>query len=159
MPRMIEGDVLEPEDEVIRLLKRELAEVRRELDEGRANASHKEGQALAAVKALRKVFQPMYRTLQMVFGEIDAVVADADGAFTDVPSAARSVWDSWIQKLGVSTAPARLIQALLQHQALNVPQIKVAIKVGDNTAYSAIKRLTGLGLLDKSGGRYSLKKL
>lgn len=161
-PRMIEGEVEDPESEIVRLLERELAEVRRELAQERADASHREGQALRAVKELRRQLLPMYRAFQAVFGELDAVVSDAEDARETAPGAGdrvRSVWDSWIQKFGPGSTSGRFILALLDHGALSAKQMKVVAKMADQTVYDTARKLSGLGLLVKNGSKYSLKQL
>ncbi len=162
-PRLIEGHVEEPENEIVRLLERELAEVRRELAEVRAEASRKEGQALKAIQELQKVLRPVYRGLQLVFGEIEAVVGEV-GAEPAAPQSGptdrvRRLWESWKVKLGAGSAAARFIDALLEHGELSTAQMKAAGKMGTNTVYRCATKLKGLGLLNDAHGRYSLRSL
>ncbi len=162
MPKMLEGDVLDPEDEVVRLLKRELADVRRELEEERAAGSRKESQALAAIKALRKTFLPMYRTLQVVFGEIDAVVTEAEsaGVSSSQPSdRIRNHWATWQQKFGHGSLSSRFIGALLEHGPLDSSQMRAAARMGTQSVYDTFNKLKKLALVEKTGSKYSLTQL
>jgi hypothetical protein len=114
------------------------------------------------LSALRRQLGPLYRALQAVFGELDVAGVEGGGGESTTSSSTpkvTAVWESWKQKLGSNTAPARVIDALLQHGELNVAQLKVAAKMANQTVYDSIHRLNKLGLINKNGGKFSLKTL
>ena len=67
------------------------------------------------------------------------------------------VWKSWQEKM--PGFPAKFIEVLLEHGEMTVPQLKIAAHCGSNTVYGVISKLHGLGLINKNGGKYSLKEL
>jgi len=157
--RLLEGAtdaevVTDPNDE-IEALQQDNADLRRELSRAiQAKRASEQG-----LSALRKQLTPLYRALQAVFGELDAAGVDDSGPANNATPRVSAVWESWKQKLGTNTAPARVIDALLGHGELNVAQLKVAAKMANQTVYDAIHRLNKLGLINKNGGRFSLKQL
>ena len=158
--RLIEGQVEDVRDRRIRdleaqvdLLQRLVVEAQDETRQYRANTDD-------AFARLRQQLSPLYRALQGVFGELDAAGVDEPaGQSSPVKARAAAVWESWQQKLGASSAPARVIEALLAHGELNVAQLKVAAKMATQTVYDATSKLNRLGLITKNGGRISLKAL
>lgn len=129
-------------------------------------------QARAAIKGLQQVLSPLHRSLRALFGEIEPVVGEvphttnlshngggeSDANLQHAPSTGvRAIWESWISKLGGK--PAEIIRVLLEHREMTVPQLKVATHSAANTVYNNISKLSGLGLINKNGGRYSLKEL
>lgn len=66
-------------------------------------------------------------------------------------------WELWKQKLGGTTAPARVIQALLEHGPLNRTQLRSAAELGWSTLDAATARLKNLSLIEKVGDRWQLK--
>ena len=149
---MLEGQVaVDNRDEIIsslrqenRRLSDEVLEVRRELRE-----------AHAAVAALRTQLHPLYRALQAVFGEMEHVAAGEIPAPNNPRVSA--VWESWKQKLGGMSA--KFIDALLLHGEMSVAQLRVAMQCRQQTVYDVSSKLGKLGLLNKNGGKYSLKQL
>lgn len=110
-----------------------------------------------AVRNLRRYLQPLYAALQAVFGEMDSAFPDDESPSLRVNTKAASVWESWKQKLGGKKS--EVIQALLDHGEMNVAQLRVATHSGQQTVYDVTSALFRLGLLNKNGGRYSLKQL
>jgi hypothetical protein len=52
------------------------------------------------------------------------------------------------------------LRTLLEHGApMSAPQLKVATHSGSSTVSETLRKLQDLGLLDKNGSMYSLKKL
>lgn len=163
--RLLEGDVLEagpdPEVEVLRAetrqLRRELADAQRETDRAREDAAR-------ALSMLRRQLSPLYRALQAVFGELDAACV-GDEPLAATPSGAapvrsdreRTVWEAWKQKLGVG--PAKVIDALLLHGELSTQQLAIATGYHRNTVPQYVSALYRAGLINKNGGRFSLKHL
>lgn len=149
------GEVVDERDSRIEVLEQELDELRDENRGLKAALRAKDGESQRAVAALRSVLAPMYQALKMVFGELDAIgVAEA----TEAP-ASTSAWATWQQKLGASSPASRMIGVLLDHGPSTTKQIQAAAKMGEATVYKAASKLGQLQLVEKSGGRYSLKKL
>lgn len=156
----------------------ELRAENRRLRTDLAAAQNAEAQALRAgrqaqesIRMLRQQLGPLYKALQAVFGEIEAAgVPEGPQTLTEAAAQGRpypvgqdirvvAVWESWKQKLGPTSSAARVIDALLVHGEMNVAQLKVAAKMATQTVYDAASKLNRLGLINKNGGRYSLKKL
>lgn len=157
---VLRGQVVDDRDTEIEQLRDDNRRLRRELTIANGEIARAKADSARALGALRKQLAPLYRALQAVFGELDAAGMDE----MPIESSGREprvsqVWESWKSKLGGDTAPARVIDALLQHGELNVAQLKVAAKMANQTVYDSIHRLNKLGLINKNGGRYSLKQL
>lgn len=130
-------------------LREELRRVRADLAEARRGTAH-------ALGALRKQLNPLYRALQSVFGELDAVGLD-DSQPAAMPSRTSAVWENW--KSRMPGRPAQIIDALLLHGAMNSTQIAIAIGIHRNNVPPLIFKLNKAGLIDKNGTKYSLKQL
>ena len=147
--------VYDARDQRIDELKQELAEVRQLLDIARAERDRAQREGYKAMAELRKVLTPLHRALKMIFGELDA--AGVEEPITGTGETRISpIWASWKAKM--PGRPAQFIDILLEHGEMNIPQLKVAAKCGDNTAYQTISKLHSVGLINKAGGRYSLKQ-
>lgn len=159
--RLLEGAVdAEPIDDAsdeihdlagqVRDLQAQLRDTKRELMQRERETAH-------ALGALRKQLSPLYRALQAVFGELDAVgIEDSPGAAPN-PSRTSAVWESW--KSRFPGRPAQVIDALLLHGALNQTQIALAVGMTRNNVPQLIFKLNKAGLIDKNGDKYSLKQL
>lgn len=162
-PKLLEGDVIEnptPELERLRNLTRSLTEqlndAMRENDELRKRVSV----ADAPIASLREKLEPFYKLLQAVFGDIDEIDPTPSGEGESrgkVDNRVRAVWESWKSKM--PGAPAEIIDALLTHTSANATQLKVICKRDIKTIYSAISRMKNAGIIEKNGGRFSLKQL
>ena len=108
------------------------------------------------ISALRRQLTPLYQALRIVFGEMDAIGEDTRENAAVNPKVS-AVWESWKQKLGGKQA--EFIQALLEHGSMTAIQLKVATHTGTSTVPQVIYKLNTLGLIDKNGGKYSLKQL
>jgi hypothetical protein len=160
------GDVLPVDDQEIEALRAEVRRQQRLAADAQVEAKRAKEDAERAMGALRRQLSPLYRALQLVFGELD----DA-GVGEDAPSGHASgervaddtreakVWAEWKQKLGAGSAASRIIDGLQTHGGSTVKQLKVICKASENTLYPALSRLSGLGLIEKSGSRYSLRQL
>ena len=101
---------------------------------------------------------PLYRALQAVFGELDHAGVD-DGPSVSSPAQnprTSAVWDSWKSKVG---AAGKLIEALRLHGEMNTQQLAIATGLHRTTIPKHIYTLNKAGLLNKNGGRFSLKSL
>lgn len=171
VPRLLEG-VVEPDadhEATVASLRAELRGLRAELAEARATADTARQDALGATRAiarLRRQLDPLYTALQAVFGEIEAggvtesqpPYAVAGGpASAGVDARVASVWEAWKSRL--PPACGKVIDALLTHGELTQAQLKVAARLGTSTVSDAIYKLNKAGLINKNGGRVSLKAL
>jgi hypothetical protein len=123
-----------------------------------------------AVKELREEFEEYQRQAQLAFGRMQEQInvlrsglriASGDEV-TTVPLGGTAPqfdpkWEMWKQKLGASTAPARVIGALLDHGPLNRAQLRQAAEMGWSTLDAATARLKNLSLIEKVGDRWNLK--
>lgn len=152
--RLLEGQV-DPED--VGELHEEIRELKTELAAARLEAAHAKREAGRALSNLRHQLSPLYKALQMVFGELDAAGIE-NGAMPATPNTRTSaVWESW--KSRMPGGPAKIIDALLLHSEMNTQQLAIATGVHRNSIPAMIWKLNKAGLLNKSGGRFSLKQL
>lgn len=163
MTRLIEGVVEDPHAQRITELEAELRKVRRERDDAERAAGRAQEDTSRALAMLRQQLSPLYRALQAVFGELDAAgVPDtapsaAPGAGPSADARVSAVWQAWKGRL--SPACGKVIDALLLHGELNSAQIKVAARLGTSTVSDSVYKLNKAGLINKNGGKFSLKQL
>lgn len=155
MPALLEGVVEEPRQPIVLALEAEIGRLNRELRETRAELARARAESAHAVAALRQQLSPLYRALQAIFGELDAIGDDAPAPASDARM--QAVWASWKSKLG--SGPAKVIDALLLHGEMNTQQLAIACGVNRNTIPNWIVTLNKAGLINKNGGRFSLKSL
>ena len=142
------------------LLRRKIERLEAELDsahEALRAAREQSAASNRALKNLRKQLEPWYRALQSLFGELDAASIGSDDGEDSINPRAANVWKSWMQKLGGKQA--EFIQAMLEHGEVTVAQLKVMTHSGSTTIPQIIYKLNKLGLINKNGGKYSLKEL
>jgi hypothetical protein len=144
-----------------RELERENAQLRDELEIARSEAEAGKRQA-RAVANLRKQLGPLYRALQMVFGEIEAVSSDEPTATASAPQAAPSdrvakIWESW--KARFPGKAAAIIDALLLQPGMNQSQLAIAVGCHRASVPDLVYKLNKAGLLRKEGNNYFLKNL
>lgn len=151
--------VFDARDEQIASLQAEVRRLRSDLAAAKADADEAHQNASRAVSALRKQLSPLYRALQLVFGEIDAFGVEDVSA--PPPNAgnprATAVWESWKSRL--PGGPAKIIDALLLHSDMNAAQLAIATGIHRNSISQMIYKLNRAGLINKNSGRYSLKSL
>lgn len=131
-------------------LTREISDVRQELQRERLKNSTIE----RGVQKLREVLGPLYNGLQMIHGEIDAMGLE-DSTPKTAPKSA--IWEDWKQKLGGK--PAEAIDVLHLHGEMNAVQLRLHLHCGNDYIYNVISKLNKAGLINKNGGRISLKEL
>ncbi len=152
MPQLqLEGRVDDPY-QTIESLTEELSQRDAELRaERRKNAGVEAG-----VRDLRGILGPLYKALRLVFGEIEAmgVTDGANGAASPRNSAA---WEQWKQRLGGATA--RAIDALMVHGEMNQTQLRIILGCATRTVTNVVAALNQAKLIDKNGGKISLKQL
>lgn len=156
---MLEGNV-DNRDHIIEQLQAEVAELNDQLVIAKAETARAQRASGAAVSNLRRQLAPLYQALQAVFGEMEAIPdtgAPAGSTGTATNSKVDAVWESWKRKLGGKAAV--FIDVLREHGEMNVAQLRVAAQCGQQTVYDTIAKLHKVGLINKNGGRFSLKQL
>lgn len=159
MTLFIEGDVQDvqlPRGAELADLRAEIAQLRTALADANRETMRAKREAAQAVAALRQQLSPLYRALQAVFGELDAAGTDEDAPPADT-SRTSKVWESWKSRLGGGSA--KLIDALLLHREMNTQQLAIATGLHRNSIPRLIYSLNQAGLINKNGGRFSLKSL
>lgn len=100
---------------------------------------------------------PLYRGLQEVFGELDVSgITDTEPGHS---SANHAVWDQWKVKLGANSLLAKAIDSLLLHKELNRTQLRIQLGCATGSVTNVIVALNKAGLINKNGGKISLKQL
>lgn len=158
--RLLEGAaevVSDPNDE-IESLHQEISDLRRELSAARREAQDAKRETAHALGALRKQLSPLYRALQLVFGELDAAGID-DTASSPVSGNSRTaaVWQAWKDRIGGQ--PAKLIDAFLLHGEMTSGQIAIAIGIDPKNVAQVVHKLNKASLIQKNGNKFSLKQL
>jgi len=155
-PLMLEGQVMpDPVDDRVARLEEENQELKHELLRLQQQVLAAKSEAARSVAKLRQTLKPLYDSMRLLFGEMDAI-----GGGEETPavgSREQRVWESWKAKLGGMSA--KFIDALLMHGELSVAQLRVAMQCRQQTVYDTASKLGKLGLLTKNGNKYSLKKL
>lgn len=136
----VNAEYVDSPDVRIDKLEREVASLRRELE---AMGS--------AIIQLRHQLAPL-DVLRQAFG--GAVVEDTTPT---ADTRIQAVWHSWKQKLGGSCG--KVIDALLLHGEMNTRQLAIAVGLHRTTIPALIYKLNQAGLINKNGGRFSLKQL
>jgi hypothetical protein len=110
------------------------------------------------VSRLREALTPLYSGLQMIFGEIDSTgVQAAATATSGLDPRKAAVWEDWKRKMpGI---PSRFIEALMLHGELTQTQLRLHAKCAQGSVAGVVSQLWKAGLINKNGGRISLKEL
>lgn len=153
--RLLEGSVEDERDTRIRELENDVRDLHRRLLAAEGSAAAARREAGHALGGIRKQLTPLYRALQAVFGELDAAGVDEGGAAPD--SRTDAIWQSWKSRLGPQCG--KIIDALLLQPDMNTTQLAIAIGTNRNNIPSLIFKLNKAGLINKSGGRFSMKSL
>lgn len=160
--RLLEGEVVDnPQaDEVARLrdLNRTLTrELHDALDENE-RLRKRVATADVPVARLREKLAPFYQLLQAVFGDIDELSPDASSSpGAAVPPKNAAVWEAWKGRL--PTGAGKIIDALMKHGDANTQQLSILTGLHRNSIPRSIYELNKAGLINKNGGRFSLKVL
>jgi hypothetical protein len=130
-------------------LQDELADAKLRIQESRNQAAR----ALHVQAKLRQQLEPWYSALRNLFEDLPG-----DPGSPDVATAALDKrWETWIVKLGGKQS--EFIRAMLDHGAMTREQLKISTHSGSSTVDFVLRKLKELSLIDKNGGRYSLKQL
>lgn len=107
----------------------------------------------AGVGELRSILSPLYKALQMVFGEMDAMHVDSGAS----PAKNSAAWEQWKKRLGGSAA--RAIDALMVHGEMNQTQLRIILGCATRTVTNVVGALNQAKLIDKRDGKIRLKEL
>lgn len=147
-----------PDAAELRELREENARLSIALKHANAEAAQARTDTNRALSALRKQLSPLYRAIQAVFGELDAAgVEDGTGPTQPVDARTAKIWESWKTRLGPTCGKA--IDALLLQNDMNQQQLAIAVGISRQHASNIISKLNTTGLINKNGGRISLKQL
>lgn len=149
MNEMIQHD---DRDTIIAGLREQLRQTREELAQERS----KGGQVERGAQALRTVLTPLYGALQHIFGETEAMGIPELAQTAPGPKKS-AAWDSWKQKLSGSAAKA--IDTLMIHGELTADQLRIHLGCATRTCYNIIGELNHAKLINKNGGKVSLREL
>lgn len=165
--KLLEGEIVPDVDPEIERLQVANRQLRRDLDDARLETRRAREDADRALSALRRQLSPLYRALQMVFGELDAAgVTDTPSVAAGASAAAtvnsgdprvQAVWEKW--KSHLPGYPARIIDALLIHGEMNTAQLAIAAGCKRQRISEGMVKLNKAGLINKNAGRFSLKQL
>lgn len=152
---LLEGQV-DNRDDLIETLKAENSRLKEQLQDRAWELAKLKDANTRAIGQLRRVLTPLHSALKSVFGEMDdlGVSDEAPGAVNQKTSA---VWEAWKQRLPETAR--KCIDALLTHGELNTQQLAIATGLHRTTIPAGIFQLNKAGLINKNGGRFSLKKL
>jgi hypothetical protein len=131
---------------------REIADLREELRQERGKANQVE----IGAASLRVILRPLHNALLQVFGEMDDMGVGA-ASVNGIDPRKTAVWEDWKKKLGGKAADA--IDALHTHGEMTHTQLKIHMKCGQQTVYDTVHRLNKAGIINKNGGKVSLKEL
>lgn len=156
MPLLLEGQV-DDRDQLIESMQDEIEQLRSDLLVAKAESARAVQQANRAVAKLRNILSPLYGGLRELFGEMDTFGGDETVAKPVTDSRAKAVWESWKQKMPGKSA--EFIDILLLHGEQTAAQLKITGRCASDTVYQTIHKLNKAGLINKNGGKFSLKKL
>lgn len=156
--KLLEGQIEEPTDDELMELRGLVRDLRAELSDTKRELMQTRRESTTALAALRRQLTPLYRALQGVFGELDAAgVEETATANSETNPRTSAVWEAWKSRLGGQTA--KVIGALQLHGEMNSTQLAIAIGTRRQNIPNLIFKLNQAGLINKNGGRFSLKQL
>lgn len=103
---------------------------------------------------LLKLLSPLYKGLRPVFGDIEPSAELSDDS---VQPRNAGVWVAWKQRLTPNAG--KIIDALLTHRELSSTQIAIATGIAGGNVAKYVWELNKAGLINKAGGKISLKQL
>jgi len=163
-PLMLEGLVKEaPRDDEghewrkeKQQLEDELRLVRRELEDVTAEKE----KAIRVIRNLRRQLEPLHRAVRAVFGEIELAIEEEETpTVAAIPRSEGNIdprWQSYKNQFpGVA---ALLIDALLAHPDMSIPQLAALCHKAYNTVRDALYNLKKAGAVVSESGRYRLNR-
>ena len=111
------------------------------------------------VGELRTVLTPLYQGLAHIFGEIEGtgVGEVAASPTTGLDPRKAAVWEDWKRKM--PGLPSKFIDALMLHGELTQGQLRLHAKCAAGSVAGVVSQLWKNGLINKNGGKISLKSL
>lgn len=149
----------EDRDSELQSLRDRVERLQDDLSHARAALTEERKRSAASARGLVRVKQqlePLYNSLRALFGEIEDVGV-SESAGPAINSRQGAVWESWKTKLGGGTA--KVIDALLLHGEMNTTQLSIATGLHRTTIPALIFKLNKASLINKNGGKFSLKEL
>jgi len=149
---------IDPHERIIAELRGENDRLRREVESLRQALSDNMSQDADFHRGLNQVcdtMRPLFEGLCRIFSEIDRIPGARPGSSPRVKSS--EVWESWKGKL--SGTAAKSIDALLLHGEMTAEQLRIHLGCATRTCYNIIGELNRAKLINKNGGRISLKEL
>lgn len=147
-------------DRIIASLERENAELKERLREAQQETASVRSESARGAGELRRILSPLHQALKLVFGELDAIAPDSapSQGGDAIPVKNQTVWDSWKKRLGGTTS--KVIDALMTHGELDTAQLAIVTGLDRRTiSNTCIYKLNQAQLINKNGGRFSLKEL
>lgn len=160
---LLEGEIVErpDEDRGFSQMKRKIQILEQELSTVHQGLMDERKKVMAMKRSLgnlQKFLNPLFQSLKTIYGEFEEIDLGAEGEEPVTRTgSSKGVWDSWIKKL--PGKQSEVIAALKEYGSMNVQQLRVATHSANQTVYDAISKLHKLGLINKSGGKYSLKEM
>lgn len=164
---VIDADILGGTAHELRIteLETQLRHAERRADDAIRETKRAQEDAQRALSMLRTQLGPLYRAMQAVFGELDAAgvteerqtVTGGDEKMHFNTPKNTPVWNAWKERF--PPAVGKVIDALLLHGEMNQGQLKIACRIGSSTVTDCVSKLNKAGLINKNGGRVSLKAL
>lgn len=132
-------------------LKNELADLEEKLRRRDMMDRHNDD----VLSEIQMALKPLYDGLVHLFEQIDSVTGT--GAISGASPKNQAAWNSWKEKLGGKVAEA--IDVLLLHGEMNATQLRIHLHCATNYVFQVISKLNKAGLINKNGGKISLKEL
>ena len=155
---LILGSTPNPQQQ-IESLQRELYRRNQQLADAE-EALRQEKQKTAAIEkgvsTLREVLSPLHNGLRLIFGEIEAMGVGATTGTSSDPRVS-AAWQQWKDKL--SGHPAKAIDALMVHGPMTQTQLRILIGCANGSIAGIVCTLNKAGLINKNGGKISLKEI
>ena len=147
----LEGHVVDTHEDELFRLRQQL----QRLDEALRLERIKNGALESSVRDVRDILTPLYRSLRLLFGEIDGMNL---GDSTANMQSESPKWEAIKRRLRPKAAEA--IDILMTHGAMNTSQLAAALHMNrSNVTGRVVYELNRLGLLVKNGREFSLKQL
>lgn len=168
--RLLEGEVVDADDVTSEYerLSDELRRIAGERDALRAEnlrLRQRVNQVDAPAARLRQTLSPLYNALRAIMGEIEVIDPQVDSpagqpspaSSAPVDSKNAAVWEAWKNRLPAGAG--KIIDALMKHGDANTQQLSILTGLHRNSIPRSIYELNKAGLINKNGGRFSLKQL
>jgi hypothetical protein len=152
---LLQGEV-DNRDDIIAALEQDNDRLQEQVSQLQSELRRSREDTARSVAGLRRELSPLYNALRRLFGEIDNLGVEDEPAPRVQPKTS-AIWESWKRKLGGK--PAEFIDILLEHGEMSAAQLKIAAHCGQRTVYDTIFKLNKAGLVNKNGGKFSLKQI